>query len=237
MTDATSALLSAIRREFSGTIVTIEKIRSDGWVNGLYAGAHHEVVVRLDGKGAAEKADAFAATPDLSLSGHLIAELDVLEHEAIRGRIHYARLALRVNTIEDHREPRAIAEPDPNPAGALATFENRRSEPWMLVGYLSGTVVITNGVVNPPALKLYRFRTEAQARAGAEVLIGHARLEIDGSWFLPDVRAETDADEKRRAMLIWAAIIDQQLGWRLRGLGPGHYSIAHRALGRAAEPA
>lgn len=233
MIDATSALLNAVKREFCSVILTIEKISSQGWVNGTYAGSNHELVVRLDGKDAAAKADAFAARPDFDLRGHLIAEIELFEHEAVTGGVKYARLGMRIITIEDHWEPRAIAEPDPYPAGAIVTYENRRGQPWMLVGHASGIVVITNGVVNPPALRLYRFLNETQAKAGAEVLVDNARLDLDGSWFLPDIRYELDEGERKRGLMIWAAMMDIQFRHRLRGLGYGHYSIAHKALAPA----
>lgn len=237
--DATSALLSAAKREFAGLLVTVEAIRSVSWSNGLYDGADHDLTLRLDGDGAAAKANAFAGAPDFDVRGHLIAELEIVGQETVTGAIDYARLAMRVKTLVDHAEPRAIPEPDAYPAGAIATFENRRGEPWFLVGYPSGTVVITNGVCRPPALRLYRFGTEAQAKAGAETVVDNSRLGLDGTWFVPDV-AEAFRDSPaaaERAMLIWAAMLDIQLGHRLRGLGSGHYTVACKALAPRAIPA
>lgn len=102
LTDATTAFLGAIRGHFvhfAGFV--LEEIRSRRWTSAAFRGARHELAFRLEGDGAEEAAGRFVsslAARDLTLRGHLVADMSVLADERRPG---CARIRLQALTVED----------------------------------------------------------------------------------------------------------------------------------------
>jgi hypothetical protein len=102
LTDATTALLRAIRVRFVGFAgFAIEEIRSRAWASLTFRGARHELVFRLEGEGAEDAAGQFLtglAARDLRMPGHLVADLTLVAEERRPGS---ARIRLEALTVED----------------------------------------------------------------------------------------------------------------------------------------
>lgn len=107
MQDATTALLRAVFARLDGSDeVRIEEIRSRAWASATFAGARHELCLRLEGEGAAAAAERLShrlACADFALRGHLVA--DILLHREEGGCASGDRPCVRVRvealTVED----------------------------------------------------------------------------------------------------------------------------------------
>jgi len=100
--DATSALLLALAAvlERPGRVV-IEEIVSRSWASVTFAGARHELALRIEGEGAEVAAARFVAglhAAEFSLDGHILADIALVEEERRPG---LARLRLEALTVED----------------------------------------------------------------------------------------------------------------------------------------
>jgi hypothetical protein len=102
MTDATSALLQAIRAHFvhfAGFV--LEEIRSRRWASVTFQGARHELAFRLEGEGAEAAAGRFLSglrTRDFPMRGHLLADVSLVAEERRPG---CARIRLDALTVEE----------------------------------------------------------------------------------------------------------------------------------------
>ena len=102
LTDATTALLSAVRARlahFAGFV--LEEIASRGWASVTFRGARHELAFRLEGEGAEDAAERFLSglrVRDLRLPGHLLAEVRLVAEDRRPG---CARIRLEALTVEE----------------------------------------------------------------------------------------------------------------------------------------
>lgn len=105
--DATGALLRAIHAAFAGFPgATIEEISSRAWASATFAGARHELALRLEGEGAEQAADALTgrlAAAEFRLRGHLVADIALISEE--RGAASdggaFVRMRIEALTVED----------------------------------------------------------------------------------------------------------------------------------------
>lgn len=105
--DATTALLRAIRMNFMNfTGLTFDEIRSRSWASATFAGARHELVLRLEGEGAEVAADVFVAgleAAEFKPRGHIVADIILVSRErawTAEGQPR-VRLAIEALTVED----------------------------------------------------------------------------------------------------------------------------------------
>ena len=100
--DATSAFLRAMRdRIGSGAAVSIEEIVSRSWASATFSGARHELLLALEGDGAAAAADAFAhnlEAAEFTLRGHILADIALASREQRGARV---RLRVEALTVEE----------------------------------------------------------------------------------------------------------------------------------------
>jgi hypothetical protein len=99
--DSTTALLRAISVKFMNFAPVFEEIRSRSWASATFAGARHELGLRLAGEGAAAAADAFAEnleSADFELRGHLLADIALVANEPTEDGV---RLRIEALTVED----------------------------------------------------------------------------------------------------------------------------------------
>jgi len=236
---AGAAIEEALRDHFSGLSLIVEASTTRHWTSATFDGGRHELTIKLEGRGAGCRADAFVERyheVDLRLSGHIL--ISLAPGAAVRAcRGSWARLAITAETVVDHPSPPTrtfIADPDLPPAGIVVAVEREDPQPFFLLGFPCGAIVVTNAAPAPAALRLYRFRDERQARAAGEVIEQHARLDVDGqTWFVPDARGAGSSGLRaaRAALVLWTERVDGEIARRVRGLGPGFYSLTHKARG------
>lgn len=97
-TDATSALIAAIREE-AGPGFVLEAVRSRRWASVTFAGARHEVTFRIEGAGAGiDRISRALEGVEIRANGHILADLAILGTNPIP-----EGLAVRVEalTVED----------------------------------------------------------------------------------------------------------------------------------------
>jgi hypothetical protein len=101
-TDATSALLRALRDHFGESVeFVVEKVTSRRWASITFTGARHEVRFRIDGERAPQVAERFVASAgvaEFALRGHLLADIAVVAEERVEGGV---RIGLEALTVED----------------------------------------------------------------------------------------------------------------------------------------
>ncbi|MBV9930859.1 MAG: hypothetical protein JO013_07930 [Alphaproteobacteria bacterium] len=102
MGDAGTALLRALRAMLEGAgALVVEEVRSRRWASVTFAGARHELALRLEGDGAEAAAARFVAGLDaaeFALAGHIVADIALVAEERRRG---CARLRIEALTVED----------------------------------------------------------------------------------------------------------------------------------------
>lgn len=102
LTDSATALWQALRvnlGHLAGPV--LEEIRSRAWASLTFRGARHELVFRIEGEGSEAAASRILAgldPRDLTLRGHLVADLRLIEEERRPG---CARIRLDALTVED----------------------------------------------------------------------------------------------------------------------------------------
>ena len=100
--DATSALLRSLYDGFHGAgPIVLEEVRSRPWTSATFAGARHELCLRVEGENCGEAAADFLAKLDpaaFTLRGHLLAEISLLAEERQSGCV---RLRLAAVTLEE----------------------------------------------------------------------------------------------------------------------------------------
>jgi hypothetical protein len=101
--DATSAFLGSLCRTFVSFRPTIEEIRSRSWASVTFAGARHELTMRIAGEGAAAAADDFIQhleAKEFDLRGHIMADIALVSEERKDGE-DWVRISLEALTVED----------------------------------------------------------------------------------------------------------------------------------------
>jgi hypothetical protein len=101
LTDATSALLRAIRLNLNFGGFVVEEITSRSWASVTFCGARHELAFRLEGPDAEQAADRFLANLDAAefgLRGHVLADIALMAEERRPGCV---RISLEALTVED----------------------------------------------------------------------------------------------------------------------------------------
>ena len=99
--DGTTAFLRALRVNFVNFRFVVEDIRSRGWASATFVGARHEIGFRVEGPGAGEAAELFAATlqaREFALRGHILADVALIAKEDFEDG---ARLRLEALTVEE----------------------------------------------------------------------------------------------------------------------------------------
>lgn len=102
--DATSALLRAVRAGFA-VPVAFEEVRSRAWASATFAGARHQLCLRVEGDGAGAAADSFAhglEAAEFDLRGHILADVHLVgseQGEDADGR-PLVRLRIEALTVE-----------------------------------------------------------------------------------------------------------------------------------------
>jgi hypothetical protein len=103
--DATTALLRALRqalnRDKFDKFIAVEQVNSREWASITFSGARHRITLRVEGEGAADAADGFAAALDATefrLRGHIVADLVLVGREPAGNGV---RLTLEALTVED----------------------------------------------------------------------------------------------------------------------------------------
>ncbi len=103
MKDATSALLGGLAAAFPDHRLTVEDVRSRSWASATFAGARHEVCMRVDGEGAAEATDRFLANlsdAEFDLRGHIVADIALVSDERRDGE-DAVTLTIEALTVEE----------------------------------------------------------------------------------------------------------------------------------------
>jgi len=102
VSDATSALLRAVRGACAGAaVLVVEEIRSRSWASGTFSGARHELAFRLEGEGAASAADDFVKglhPAAFELRGHILADVALTGDERRPGS---ASIRIEALSVED----------------------------------------------------------------------------------------------------------------------------------------
>jgi hypothetical protein len=86
---------------FAGEMA-FERIVSRRWASITFSGEHHEMKLRLEGRGAAAAADAFLeriAEREFPLRGHILADIAVVGNERLSEDL--VRLRLEALTVEE----------------------------------------------------------------------------------------------------------------------------------------
>ncbi|HEV2747549.1 MAG TPA: hypothetical protein VGW34_09665 [Allosphingosinicella sp.] len=108
--DATTAFLRALGVNFVnfGNLepVCFEEIRSRSWASATFAGARHEVALRIEGDGANEAADAFLRNlrvAEFELRGHILADIALVAEERLTSADGAPQVRIRIEalTVED----------------------------------------------------------------------------------------------------------------------------------------
>lgn len=101
--DAGTAFLRALRVHFihfAGPF-RIEELSSRSWASATFSGARHKVAFSLAGEGAAQAAEAFAASvgeAEFDLRGHIVADIALVEQSSEEDRV---LLRVEALTVED----------------------------------------------------------------------------------------------------------------------------------------
>ncbi len=101
--DATAAFLNGIRGNFANFQLTVEEIRSRSWASATFTGARHQLTFRIEGDGAAARADGFLANlsaAEFELRGHILADNAFVSEERQDGG-GLVRISLEALTVED----------------------------------------------------------------------------------------------------------------------------------------
>lgn len=101
MSDATTALIRAIRMNFVNFTLAVEEVRSRSWASATFAGARHELGFRVTGSGALAASESFASGLDareFALRGHILAEIVLIALEPLDDG---ARIRIEALTVED----------------------------------------------------------------------------------------------------------------------------------------
>ena len=99
--DAATALMRAICLRFGRFDPVVEEIRSRNWTSATFAGARHELRLRLRGEGAEAAAGRLSETLDaraFNLRGHILADISLIAKEPAEDG---TRLRLEALTVED----------------------------------------------------------------------------------------------------------------------------------------
>lgn len=129
---------------------------------------------------------------------------------------------------------RVLPDPDYAPRAAVVTVA-RPGQPWFMLSWRSGEVVVTNAAPVDGTIKLFRFATRRQADAAGEVLEGFARLARDGeTWLVPGVPEADDDDAACDALIAFHDAMHDRLERRLRYMLTGFYSMRDRIRQRGA---
>ncbi len=100
--DVSGALLGGFRSIFSGLRLQVQELRSRDWSSATFAGARHELTIRIEGNGACQAADQFVTglgAWDFSLRGHLVADIGLVAEER-RDHEDAVTLTVEVLTVE-----------------------------------------------------------------------------------------------------------------------------------------
>jgi hypothetical protein len=232
--DAANALLDALRLHFAGCFLRVEHQANRTWSSITFRGARHELLLFVEGAGAGAMADAFVLNPpaeSLELRGHTLCDLKPGNaSRACRGS--WARIAIEALTVENSplESPTVIPDEDVPPEGIVHVVD-RDGQPFFLLGFADGTIVITNAAPAPGSLKLHRFANAGQAHAAGRVLKRHASLDANGeTWFVPTARETTPLTrEWIAAFIVWGASLERELSQALRFLGAGAYPLTEQA--------
>ena len=99
--DAATALLRAICLRFVRFDPIVEEIRSRNWTSATFAGARHDLQLRLrgeDAKAAAERLSETLDAREFNLRGHILADISLVAKEPAEDGM---RLRLEALTVED----------------------------------------------------------------------------------------------------------------------------------------
>lgn len=106
LTDATTALLRALRRRFGEAAEAhFEEVVSREWASATFTGARHKLVIRIDGAEAGTDSEAFLSDLDVAevtMRGHILADIALLwdERRELDGGLVQVRIALEALTVE-----------------------------------------------------------------------------------------------------------------------------------------
>ena len=99
--DVDALLRRALERaaDAAGVVMTVSRSESGRWASATFAGAHHELAARVADGPAAAAWLATLSEVELTLRGHLVADIQIVRMVRADGEI---ALLLEALTVEDH---------------------------------------------------------------------------------------------------------------------------------------